>query len=134
VALSEAAGNGILHRKSAAHWEVPLKAWQDEQLALLLRVKNPTQVFGHLLALARNVGFNYCAYGIRMPLPVVDPQILLFNNYPSDWRRIYDERNYVAVDPTVQHGAHSIFPVVWSDELFTSSRARPLIVMASELS
>jgi LuxR family quorum-sensing system transcriptional regulator SolR len=99
-----------------------MKPWQDDQLELLLGTKNPEQLFQRLVVLARQLDFDYCAYGIRMPLPVSNPRIVMFNNYPADWRRMYLERGYVAVDPTVEHGARSLFPVIWSDKLFESAR------------
>jgi LuxR family transcriptional regulator, quorum-sensing system regulator SolR len=95
-----------------------MKAWQQDQLELLLSTKNPEQLFQRLVALSRQLDFDYCAYGIRMPLPVTSPRIVMYNNYPGDWRRIYLERSYVDVDPTVKHGGRSMFPVVWSDKLF----------------
>lgn len=99
-----------------------MKEWQEQQLELLLGMKTPAQIYNHLAVLARHIGFDYCAYGIRLPLPVSDPQIIMFNNYPEQWRRLYAGRNYVAVDPTVRHGAQSMFPVVWSDRLFDGAR------------
>jgi LuxR family quorum-sensing system transcriptional regulator SolR len=99
-----------------------MKAWQQDQLELLLITKNPEQLFQRLVALARLLDFDYCAYGLRMPLPVSNPRIVMFNNYPADWRQLYSERNYVAIDPTVKHGARSMFPVVWSDKLFESAQ------------
>ena len=53
-----------------------------------------------------------------MPLPLTQPKIALFNNYPIVWQQRYQEMNYLAVDPTVQHGIRSLLPVVWSDDLF----------------
>lgn len=69
---------------------------------------------------ARDLGFDYCAYGLRMPLPLTQPKIAMFNDYPVDWQRRYQDQAYLAVDPTVQHGMRSLLPIVWS-ELFASA-------------
>lgn len=56
-----------------------------------------------------------------MPLPLTNPTILTFNNYPAAWQAHYQAKNYVAVDPTVHHAMHSLQPIVWSDDLFSSA-------------
>jgi LuxR family quorum-sensing system transcriptional regulator SolR len=99
-----------------------MKTWQEDQLALLLSTKSADQVFQRLVSLARQLGFDYCAYGLRMRLPIIQPRIVMFNNYPARWRHIYLKRGYVGIDPTVRHGARSLFPVVWSDQLFESAQ------------
>lgn len=56
-----------------------------------------------------------------MPLPISNPKIVSFSNYPDAWQIRYREKNYLAVDPTVHHGNRSIRPILWSDDVFTSS-------------
>lgn len=67
---------------------------------------------------ARTLGFDYCAYGMRVPLPVSNPRILMFSNYPSAWQQRYAQENYLASDPTVARALHSVLPVVWDEGLF----------------
>jgi DNA-binding CsgD family transcriptional regulator len=99
-----------------------MKPWQDEQLAILLAEDNEYRVFDRIVEIARGLGFDHCAYGIRPPLPVSRQRIVMFNTYPTEWRERYAKKNYLAVDPTVQHGLHSPLPVVWSDEFFANAR------------
>ena len=99
-----------------------MKPWQDEQLQLLLAEDNEYRLFDRVSDIARKIGFDHCAYGVRPPLPVSRQRIVMFNTYPTEWRERYARQNYLAVDPTVQHGLRSAMPVVWSDEFFANAR------------
>lgn len=72
--------------------------------------------------MAKELGFDYCAYGVRSPLPISAPRVRMFNNYPVEWQEKYVANGYLAVDPTVGHGMHSVVPIVWSDVLFVQAR------------
>jgi len=99
-----------------------VKPWQDDQLQTLLSEDNEHRIFDKLVELARDLGFEYCAYGVRPPLPLTRQRIVMFNNYPSEWQQQYARENYLTVDPTVQHGLRSPLPVIWSDEFFSGAR------------
>lgn len=99
-----------------------MKAWQEEQVQLLLSCDSAADSFQRVTVLARGLGFDYCAYGIRMPLPISAPRTEMFNNYPTDWQTCYQAQSYLVVDPTVAQGSRSTLPFVWSDELFASAR------------
>lgn len=96
-----------------------MRAWQDDLLSALEDVAlAPRAVFARIESAARDLGFEYCAYGIRVPVPATRPRIFVINNYPAAWQRRYDEAGYVLVDPTVAHGRRSQAPLVWRDSLF----------------
>lgn len=99
-----------------------MRTWQEDQLHALYGSECENKLFEAMVALARDFGFDYCAYGLRMPLPLTRPKTVMFNNYPAAWQTRYREQNYLAIDPTVQHGMHSLLPVIWSDDLFLPSR------------
>lgn len=99
-----------------------MNTWMEDQFHALLAVNCENKLFEMIVSNALELGFEHCAYGLRMPLPLIQPKIVMFNNYPRDWQRRYQEENYFAVDPTVQHGMRSHFPVIWTDELFAKSR------------
>lgn len=93
-------------------------SWQDVHTQALLTARDEV-TFGTALAQASSVlGFEYSAFGMRMPLPVSKPKFLMANNYSSAWQERYAKENYLAIDPTVAHGLQSVLPVVWSDKLF----------------
>jgi LuxR family quorum-sensing system transcriptional regulator SolR len=76
-----------------------------------------------LLAKAANeLGFEYCALGMRLPLPFSNPRTVMFNNYPQAWQQRYQAEQYLRIDPTVAQGLTSTRPMLWSEALFASSR------------
>ena len=98
--------------------------WRTRHLETMGRATDAHGMFAAVTGAARELGFDYCAYGMRMPLPLSNPATVMLNNYPGAWQARYVEQGYMARDPTVQHGAASSLPVVWSEPLFAG--ARPL--------
>jgi LuxR family quorum-sensing system transcriptional regulator SolR len=98
--------------------------WQETNMQALLAAKDETAVFAVLSSMAEEIGFHHCAFGLRMPLPVSRPKLFTINNYSPNWQRRYVLKNYIVCDPTVAHGARSVTPLIWSDEVF--EHARPL--------
>src|ERR1700681_5017419 len=76
-----------------------VKPWQDDQLQVLLKEDNEHRIFEKLVDIARRLGFDYCAYGVRPPLPLTRQRIVMFNNYPSEWQGPDAKGNYPAGDP-----------------------------------
>jgi LuxR family transcriptional regulator len=99
-----------------------MKTWLEDQFLALLTAKCEHELFEMIISLARDLDFDYCAYGLRIPLSVTQPKIVMFNNYSAAWQKRYQENNYLAVDPTVQHGIRSSQPIIWHDGLFTNAR------------
>lgn len=99
-----------------------VKTWQEDQLNALHDVECEHKLFEMMVTLASGFGFDHCAYGLRMPLPLTRPKIVMLNNYPVAWQTRYQEQNYLAIDPTVRHAMRSLLPVIWSDELFLPAR------------
>ena len=99
-----------------------MKGWQEHQFHALQTVTCDAQLFEVVASMVQSLGFDYCSYGLRMPLPVSQSKVVLLTNYPRPWENRYKESGYLAVDPTVRHGARSLQPVVWSDAFFASSR------------
>jgi DNA-binding CsgD family transcriptional regulator len=77
-----------------------------------------TSLFAQVQHAAACLGFEHCAYGLRLPLPLSSPRMVLLNNYPRRWRERYAEANYIAVDPTVQHARRTQAPLMWNDAVF----------------
>lgn len=95
-----------------------MKAWQEDRFNALLCIESEQELFTQITELAKDLGFEYCAYGIRMPVPVSRPHVAMFNNYSRQWQQCYNTRGYLQVDPTVQHALKSTLPIVWSNKLF----------------
>jgi DNA-binding CsgD family transcriptional regulator len=99
-----------------------MRGWQEDMLtALEDETLDEHGIFGCMERATVAIGFEYCAYGLRVPIPVTKPQIMMLNNYPDAWRRRYQQAGYVQRDPTVLHGRRSQAPIVWSDEVFAGA-------------
>jgi LuxR family transcriptional regulator, quorum-sensing system regulator SolR len=96
--------------------------WRDERLHTLSNAPDERALFERLVHVVRELGFDHCSYGIRSPLPISDPKIMVFDNYNEYWRMRYNQMNYFTVDPTVKHGMSSLLPLVWSDGVFAQAR------------
>jgi LuxR family transcriptional regulator, quorum-sensing system regulator SolR len=81
------------------------------------RVQDTTTLEEYRVALGRAVndfGFEFFAFGIRMPFPLTAPEFGLVTNYPARWQEQYQACRYLSIDPTVRHGLRSVSPVLWS--------------------
>lgn len=99
-----------------------MERWKEEQAHALLSISNEDELFLTITKMTQELGFEYCAYGIRSPFPISRPKFITFNNYPPKWQTRYRERNYIGIDPTVSHGMRSPLPVIWSDRIFSSTK------------
>lgn len=72
-------------------------------------------------AAALGLGFDYCAYGMRIPRSFSNPRTVMLNNYPAGWQVHYAKENYLAVDPTVEHCRRSSQALIWNDSVFAAT-------------
>lgn len=91
-----------------------MKIWEEDTLIALSGITDEYQLFTAVAKSAKSIGFDYCAYGARTPVPVSRPRLVLFSNYTSSWQEQYASNNYIEVDPTVQHGFRSTAPIIWT--------------------
>lgn len=73
------------------------------------------QLFTRIADFAKKLGFEYCCYGIRVPLPVSKPTVAIFDTYPAGWMKHYQDSNFLQIDPTVREGMNSTGLIVWPD-------------------
>ncbi len=93
--------------------------WAQNVLQISAWASDDVQgLFGRIQQAAQDLGFEYCAYGLQMPLPLTRPKTILLNNYPLAWQKRYREAGFLAIDPTVAQGRRSRLPIVWNETLF----------------
>ena len=97
--------------------------WEEHILQSFLPAESEAQVLKTMTSLAHQLGFDYCAYGLRLPIPLSNPPVIMLCNYPTDWTAQYAAHNYLAIDPTVRQALRAIGPFVWSEELFATEHA-----------
>jgi hypothetical protein len=95
-----------------------MKSWQEDLLSITDCVHCEHAVFQRIEAAAQSLGFEHCAYGLRVPIPISDPQTFILNNYSAAWQSRYVSEGYLQIDPTVLHGRRSQVPLIWSAKVF----------------
>jgi LuxR family transcriptional regulator len=99
-----------------------MKSWQEDLLGITDSAQSEHAVFSKIHVAAQALGFEHCAYGLRAPYPLANPQTFILNNYPVPWQQRYGSQNYLEIDPTVSHGRRTHAPLVWSNKVFRSTR------------
>ncbi|WP_321872590.1 autoinducer binding domain-containing protein [Burkholderia ubonensis] len=114
--------------------------WQDAYHQFSA-AEDEQQLFQRIAAYSKRLGFEYCCYGIRVPLPVSKPAVAIFDTYPDGWMEHYQEQNYIDIDSTVRDGALSTNLIVWPDAdqagaspLWADARASGLAVGVAQSS
>jgi LuxR family transcriptional regulator, quorum-sensing system regulator SolR len=97
-----------------------MRARQQDQFDFSSYAQTPEQLFQRFVAVARQLGFEFCSYYTRLPLPVTRPRVVSFSNYPLEWRRRYVERDYIDIDPAVRFSSRMPVTLLWSDQLYAS--------------
>ena len=92
--------------------------WQEDMLDLTEHANDEHQAFQQVERIAQSLGFEYCAYRSRFPIPIGKDQAMWVNNYPRPWEKKYIKANYAAIDPTVVHGLKCQTPLLWRDIVF----------------
>lgn len=98
-----------------------MDTWLEDLLAVTVRAECEQRIFDCIKSAALALGFDYCAYGYRAPLPLTRPKIVVLDNYPPAWRERYLQAGYIQTDPVVRHGRRTQAPIVWSKELFADA-------------
>lgn len=95
-----------------------MQQWAQDLSTALGCSMNAEAVFEVVEAAAKDLGFEWCAFGVRSPSSLTRPDFQLMNNYPAQWRGRYQEAGYLALDPTIKRGIRSQLPMLWDDALF----------------
>lgn len=101
----------------------PHHRWQQMWQEQLATVRTEAGLLAVLARAASELGFEYCALGMRLPLPLSNPKIVMLGNYSAAWRERYASAQYLYTDPTVAHALVSTRPVLWSDQVFAKAAA-----------
>ena len=99
-----------------------MQAWVEDLLSIAHEGGPADQVFARVESAVQRLGFEHCAYGLRDVLSNAGSQVVMLNNYPTNWRVRYASMGYLEQDPTVALGRRSTVPLIWSDEMFASAR------------
>lgn len=83
----------------------------------LLEAHNETSLAAQLKKITEGMGFEQFALVIEINCPMLGRIRHVTNGYSPAWQRIYLERNYIAIDPTVLHCREQDTPLIWAESL-----------------
>jgi len=92
-----------------------MDSWLGDLFLSITSASTSLEIFSELKKCAYELEFDYCAYGLRYPIPFTKPRIITINNYPPAWRERYEKLGYANIDPTVLHAQQSQSPFAWSE-------------------
>jgi len=98
-----------------------MQSWFEQLMCNLNNTRQETAIYSHVAAAAKELGFEYCAFGLQFPYPITCKRVVLLNNYPQVWQESYQKNNYLRHDPSVMQGRKSTAPFLWDDALFRNS-------------
>jgi DNA-binding CsgD family transcriptional regulator len=96
--------------------------WVEKLLLELEFAHSEREIFSKIEVAVSSLGFEFCAYGLRMPWPVSRPKVHMIDNYPESWRTRYKNARYADIDPTLRHRQCSQAPVVWGEAFFADAQ------------
>ncbi len=91
--------------------------WQAELLENAMSATDVELLFDNIKTVARQLEFDYVAYGSRRLFPITKPCLFLANNYSPAWQAAYSANRYLDIDPYVMRAMRSVRPVLWDAEL-----------------
>ena len=101
-----------------------MKAWREDCLArLVASTGSVDQVVRELASIVEGLGFEYCSYVMRVPVPAASPAVTWSSTYPRRWLDHYFSHGYLEIDPLLQQASRDLSPIVWNDQSFSSQPA-----------
>jgi len=59
------------------------------------------------------IEFDYFLLGIAIPSSITSSEVIVYDNYPIEWRKQYDAEGYAKEDPIVQYSMNNYLPITW---------------------
>lgn len=91
--------------------------WLADYRSRMLAVESSAQALDIIRGETSGHGFDVFAFGVKKATPFTRPNTRLRGTYPAAWMDIYRDRNYGAIDPTIEQALRTTTMVVWSDRL-----------------
>lgn len=94
-----------------------MESWRADCLGRLAPASaSSAALLKELGAITAELGFEYCSYVLKLPMPVTQPRVAWWSNYPDRWLDRYFSNNYLDIDPLIQQATRSMRPLVWASD------------------
>lgn len=95
-----------------------------DKIAFVTNATSEQDLLSRLKTSVQALGFDQFLLGVEVKRPLVKPIQHVCSGYKPEWQRLYLERGYISVDPTVHHCQTSTLPMVWNESHYDNgSRA-----------
>lgn len=85
-----------------------------ETMEKLQKAQSLSELQTILESISNMVEFDYFLFGMAIPNTITHSDVLMYDNYPTEWRKAYDEAGYAKRDPIVQYSMNNYMPVTWA--------------------
>ena len=99
-----------------------MNQWCHELIGSLPLHQAPQRLLERVVLVAQDLGFEFCAIGVRLPYPLSSPRVELVSNYPKQWQAHYASEQYWARDPSVAYASRNSSLRLWDDQLFSGEQ------------
>lgn len=101
-------------------------------MSSILSAKSEEDFLKAIEKASRACGFDRVLIGMQWFNSNGEPRRHITSGYPLEWQKIYYERKYALIDPTVSYCETYSDPIIWSDTLFEGFEARDLMEEAKK--
>jgi LuxR family quorum-sensing system transcriptional regulator SolR len=98
-----------------------VRAWQNDPLQVLMNETHAQSVFDKLANIARQIGFDHCAYGLRPMLPLSRQRIVVYTTHCADYQGSSALQSYRVVEPAPQPDLNLGRPIVDGERVFVDA-------------
>jgi len=91
-----------------------MEVWQKNPLQEMKFIDCEQSMFEKIVQWAAELGFEFCSFAMRTPLPVTNPVGMAISNYPDILKQTYELNDYVNIDPLIHHALNSVEMVSWT--------------------
>lgn len=95
--------------------------WKETQMKQLSATTDIQNAYQISLTFAKNTGFKFCAFSTGYLDKITTSSVIQFDNYPGELNAKYKQKVLGALNPIVAHCNQSMFPILWSQELFSEA-------------
>lgn len=98
-----------------------MERWKESQMKQFSVTSDLDHAFQVALMFAKNIGYKFCAFSTSYSKKPNQTSVIEFNNYPNEWNLKYERKEFGTSDPIMAHCNHSMFPILWTEELFSDA-------------
>lgn len=99
-----------------------MKSWQEDLLGIFDGAQCEHATFRKIETATLALGFEHCAYGLRVPHPFYSPKTIVLNNHTASWWVRYISEGFLHADSTILHGRRTLTPLNWNNKVSGSAR------------